>query len=57
VFTVYALDVMLRLPSTANFPASAETPYQTLIKAARNHHILESASLTGRFSSTPPPPQ
>ena len=57
VFTVYALDVTLNLPSSANFPPSAETLYQALIKAGRNHHILESASLTGLFSATPPPPQ
>lgn len=57
VFTVYALDVTLNLPSSANFPPSAETLYQALIKAGRNHHILESASITGLFSATPPPPQ
>lgn len=54
VFTVYALDVKLHLPSSANFPASAETLYQALITAGRNHHILQSASITGLFSATPP---
>jgi Raf kinase inhibitor-like YbhB/YbcL family protein len=54
VFTVYALDIVLRLPSSANFPASAETLYQALIKAGRAGHILQSASITGLYSTTPP---
>ena len=54
VFTVYALDIFLHLPSSANFPASAETLYQALIKAGRAGHILESASITGLYSTTPP---
>lgn len=53
VFTVYALDVELDLPGTANFPANAETLYHALIRAGREHHILASASLTGLYSSTP----
>jgi Raf kinase inhibitor-like YbhB/YbcL family protein len=57
VFTVYELDTVLHLPSSANFPASAETLYQALIAAARNHHILGSSRVVGLFSSTPPPPQ
>jgi Raf kinase inhibitor-like YbhB/YbcL family protein len=57
VFTVYALDIVLKLPSPANFPASAETLYQALIRAGRNGHILESSSITGLYSSTPPPPE
>ena len=57
VFTVYALDIVLRLPSSANFPASAETLYQALIEAGRAGHILQSASLTGLYSTTPSPPQ
>lgn len=52
VFTVYALDVQLTLPGSANFPASAETLYQALIVAGREHHILASASLTGLYSTT-----
>jgi len=55
VFTVYALDIVLRLPSSANFPASAETLYQALIKAGKEGHILESASITGLYSTTPQP--
>jgi Raf kinase inhibitor-like YbhB/YbcL family protein len=53
VFTVYALDTELKLSSSANFPANAETLYHALIRAGREGHILDSASLTGLFSSTP----
>jgi len=55
VFTVYALDTELTLPASANFPANAETLYHALIGAAREGHILASASITGQFSSTPAP--
>lgn len=54
VFTVYALDIVLHLPSPTNFPASAETLYQALIGAGRHGHILQSSSLTGFYSTTPP---
>jgi hypothetical protein len=54
VFTVYALDTELHLPSSANFPATAETLYQALIKAGMFGHILESASITGLYSTAPP---
>jgi Raf kinase inhibitor-like YbhB/YbcL family protein len=53
VFTVYALDILLDLPSSANFPANAETLYQALIQAGQDRHILESASITGLYSTTP----
>jgi len=53
VFTVCALDTFLKLPSSANFPASAETLYQALIKSGQSHHILASASMTGLYSTTP----
>jgi Raf kinase inhibitor-like YbhB/YbcL family protein len=53
VFTVYALDVLLRLPGSANFPASAETLYQALIKAGAGGHILARSSITGFYSTTP----
>lgn len=53
VFTVYALDIPLNLPSSANFPANAETLYQALIKAAQDKHVLASAALTGFYSTTP----
>jgi Raf kinase inhibitor-like YbhB/YbcL family protein len=54
VFTVYALDILLQLPSSPNFPATGETLFQALIQAGRNHHILQSASITGLYSTTPP---
>jgi len=57
VFAVYALDVVLDLPTSRNFPKSSETLYQALIRAGRGGHILQSASLTGLYSSTPPPPK
>lgn len=57
VFTVYALDIVLNLPGSANFPPSAETLYQALIRAGRDRHILESSSITGLYSTTPPPPE
>jgi len=53
VFTVYALDTELRLHSSANFPANAETLYHALIRAGRDGHILASGRITGLFSSTP----
>lgn len=53
VFTVYALDIELKLPSPKNFPASAETLYQALIVAGREGHILDSSSLVGFYSATP----
>jgi Raf kinase inhibitor-like YbhB/YbcL family protein len=53
VFTVYALDMLLSLPSSANFPATAETLYQALIEAGKGGHILASASITGLYSTTP----
>ena len=53
VFTVYALDTMLDLQSSANFPARAPNLYEALVEAGRNGDILESASITGLYSSTP----
>jgi len=53
VFTVYALDTMLDLQSSANFPARGPTLYEALVEAGRNGDILESASITGLYSSTP----
>jgi Raf kinase inhibitor-like YbhB/YbcL family protein len=53
VFTVYALDYTLSLPSSVNFPANAETLFQALIRAGKNHHILASASIVGFYSTTP----
>jgi Raf kinase inhibitor-like YbhB/YbcL family protein len=53
VFTVYALDTLLNLPSTENFPAKAATLYQALVQAGEDGDILESASITGLYSTTP----
>ena len=53
VFTVYALDIVLHLPKSPNFPASAETLYQALIWAGEEHHILARASIAGFYSTTP----
>ena len=53
VFTVYALDVVFQLPTSAHFPASAETLYQALIRVGKNGHILASASIAGVYSTTP----
>jgi Raf kinase inhibitor-like YbhB/YbcL family protein len=53
LLTVYDLDTMLTLPSSANFPAVAETLYQALISAGRRGHILATASLVGLYSSAP----
>lgn len=55
VFTVYALSTTLTLPSSANFPANAETLYHALIEAGQQGEILGKASLAGLYSSTPPP--
>jgi Raf kinase inhibitor-like YbhB/YbcL family protein len=53
VFTVYAIDSLLRLASSPNFPASAESLYQALIQAGATGHILASASIVGFYSTTP----
>lgn len=52
-FTVYALDTKLTLPSSTNFPANGEALYQALITAGKKGHILESATITGFYSTTP----
>ena len=53
VFTVFALDTLLDVPSSANFPARAAALYQALVQAGRDGDILESASITGLYSTTP----
>jgi Raf kinase inhibitor-like YbhB/YbcL family protein len=56
VFTVYALDKELYLPSSSsNFPANAETLLFALVEAEKFRHVLASASLTGLYSTTHPP--
>jgi phosphatidylethanolamine-binding protein (PEBP) family uncharacterized protein len=54
VFTVYVLATKLNLPSSTNFPANAETLHQALINSGGNGDILDSASLVGFYSTTPP---
>jgi Raf kinase inhibitor-like YbhB/YbcL family protein len=56
VVTVYALDTLLELPSSANFPANSETLYQALIRAGRGGHILRSSTIFGLYSTTPSTP-
>jgi len=53
VFTVYALDEKLQLPSSTNFPPTALTLFRALVEAGRYGHILASASITGFYSTTP----
>jgi len=53
VFTVYALDTLLKLPFSTNFPANSETLYQALIKAGEHGHILARAKIVGLYSTTP----
>ena len=53
VLTVYALDTTLHLPSSQNFPASAESLYQALIKVGKAGHILASSKIVGLYSTTP----
>lgn len=53
VFTVYALDKQLTLPSSPNFPPTGETLYQALIEAGEHGHILASAKIVGLYSTTP----
>lgn len=53
VFTVYALDIALKLPGSPNFGPAAETLFHALIRAGRDNHILASASITGLYSTTP----
>jgi Raf kinase inhibitor-like YbhB/YbcL family protein len=55
VFTVYALDAPLpRIPAHQDFPAAGEGLYHSLIAAAREGHVLETASITGFFSAVAP---
>ena len=53
VFTVYALASELDLPSSANFPANADTLFRALLQAAERRDVLASASITGFYSTTP----
>jgi len=68
MFTVYALDTKLRLvfegivfppppgsTSPPHFPSLPEGLYHTLLKAAREGHILASSSISGFYSAAAPP--
>ena len=55
VFTVYALDRMLNVPSSANFPAGPEALYQALLVAGSSDHVLGWGSITAVYSTTPAP--
>jgi hypothetical protein len=46
-------DTQLNLPSSENFPATAETLFQPLINAGQHGHILASARIVGLYSTTP----
>jgi len=50
----FALDTDLEVSGSVNFPAGAEQLYHALIHAAREGHILASASLSTLYSATPP---
>ena len=51
VFTVYALDTAVALPSFPDFPPGAEALFQALIRAGMRGHILARASISGFFPS------
>ena len=53
VVTVFALSTTLDLASSANFPATADTLYRALYRAAGNGHVLAHAFLVGLYSSKP----
>jgi Raf kinase inhibitor-like YbhB/YbcL family protein len=53
VFTVYALASELDLEVPANFPANAETLFRALLQSAMHGDVLDSASITGFYSTTP----
>jgi Raf kinase inhibitor-like YbhB/YbcL family protein len=56
VFTLYALDTKLpTLPTQGDFPPGAEALYHALIRAGRDGHILDSASISGFYSAAAPP--
>ncbi|MBV9611050.1 MAG: YbhB/YbcL family Raf kinase inhibitor-like protein [Acidobacteriaceae bacterium] len=46
VFTIYALDTELHLPSSAQFPATPATLFRAMIG-----HVLQTASITGLYAS------
>ena len=54
VFTVYALDTLLNLPASADFPAAAGTLLHALLEAGPHGHVLDSATINGFYSTAPP---
>jgi Raf kinase inhibitor-like YbhB/YbcL family protein len=56
VFTVYALNVSLpTIPTYGDFQPGSEALYHALLKAARENHILASASIFALYSAAAPP--
>lgn len=51
VFTVYALDTDLKLPGSADFPPTALSLFNELVRART--HILATTSITGLYTTTP----
>ena len=56
VFTVYALDTRLpMLAAFGDFQPGSEALYHALVAAARDGHIMASASLVSSYSAAAPP--
>jgi Raf kinase inhibitor-like YbhB/YbcL family protein len=53
LFTVYALDELLDLPASTDFPAAAETLLHALAAAGAHGHVLNSATIRGFYSTAP----
>jgi hypothetical protein len=53
LFTVYALDELLKLPASTDFPAAAETLLHALASAGAHGHVLSSATIGGLYSTAP----
>jgi Raf kinase inhibitor-like YbhB/YbcL family protein len=53
VFTLYALDIRLKPPGSANYPTNSESLFEALIAAGMGGHILATTTLTGLYSNTP----
>jgi len=53
LFTVYALDEILNLPASTDFPAAAETLLHALAREGAHGHVLSSATISGFYSTAP----
>jgi Raf kinase inhibitor-like YbhB/YbcL family protein len=53
LFTVYALDEVLKLPASTDFPAAAETLLHALAREGAHGHVLSSATISGFYSTAP----